>query len=157
MLMEYDDEQDSNVDADTQVCGVIASQLEHILVVDDDATQTEILSHLLSKQGYLVSTAKTCKEAESKVGSDRVDLILLDIGMPDGDGLTLCSSLSDTAATSDIPIIIVSGVDKTGVVREARAAGCQFFVSKPYDPNALLLLIQNSISESRDWNFPGND
>ena len=133
---------------------MITEQLEHILVIDDDVTQTEILSHLLSKQGYRVSTATTCREGFDKVASERIDLILLDIGMPDGSGLVMCSQFSDSTATSDIPIIIVSGMEVSGIVRKARAAGCHYYVRKPYDPNALLLLIQNSIAESREWQRP---
>lgn len=153
MLMDDDLHHQSEVDA--QPCSVMTAQVEHILVVDDDSTQTEILSHLLSKQGYRVSTAKTCREGFEKVATERFDLILLDISMPDGSGLSMCSDLSDTATTADVPIIIVSGREEAGIVRKARAAGCHYYVRKPYDPNALLLLIQNSIAESREWHRPG--
>jgi len=44
-------------------------------------------------------------------------------------------------------------MEKPSIVRQARAAGCQYYVRKPYDPNALLLLVQNAISESKDWNL----
>lgn len=152
--MMMDDEQQFGFDTEVegQACSVIPAHLEHILVIDDDFTQTEILSHLLTKQGYRVSVATTCEEGFSKSQSEMLDLILLDIGMPDGDGLEMCSDFSDGAATADIPVIIVSGMEKPSIVRQARAAGCQYYVRKPYDPNALLLLVQNAIAESKDWN-----
>ena len=56
-----------------------------------------------------------------------------------------------TTTLPDIPVIIVSGDDKPDVVRKARAAGCHFYVRKPYDPNALLTLSRTAIAESRDW------
>lgn len=149
MLIDEGPSEDSEVEA--EACGVIAAELEHILIIDDDPTQTDILSHLLSRQGYRVSTALTCEEGNRKAALDRLDLILLDISLPDGSGLDLCSEFTDSASTADVPVILVSGHDESGIVRRARAAGCQYFVHKPYDPNALLVLIQNAISESRDW------
>lgn len=154
-LMDDELQFDIETDVEGQMCSVIPAQLEHILVIDDDNTQTEILSHLLSKQGYRVSTAATCEEGFAKAQSEMIDLILLDIGMPDGDGLQMCSAFSDGATTSEIPVIIVSGLEKPSVVRQARAAGCQYYVRKPYDPNALLLLVQNAIGESKNWDLEG--
>lgn len=148
-----DPNQDFGHDEETQgqACGILTDQLEHILIVDDDSTQTEVLSHLLSKQGYRVSVASSCSECLAKASVEFVDLILLDINMPDGDGLEVCSQVVDGSDTSDIPVIIVSGSEKPSIVRQARAAGCHYFLRKPYDPNALLLLVQNAIGESNQW------
>ena len=112
MLMEDDPDSGNETDIEGQTCGVIPARLEHILVIDDDITQTEILSHLLAKQGYRVSVASTCKDGHAVANSEKVDLILLDIGMPDGDGLEVCSDLSDGEMTSEIPVIIVSGMEQ---------------------------------------------
>jgi len=150
MLMEEDSHSGIETNVEGQACGVIPERLEHILVIDDDATQTEVLSHLLAKQGYRVSIASTCGEGYAKANSEKVDLILLDIGMPDGNGLDVCSEFSDGETTSGIPVIIVSGMEEPSVVRRARAAGCHFYLRKPFDPNALLLLAQNAIAESTD-------
>ena len=54
----------------------------------------------------------------------------------------------DSSETWDIPVIIVSGRDEPDIVRQCRAAGCRFFVHKPYDPNALLILIRQALD---DW------
>lgn len=132
-------------------CGVVDRPVDHILVIDDDLTQSEILLHRFSSQGYRVSLAHSCDAGIDVALADHPDLILLDIGLPDGDGLEVCSRLSDGERTSDIPVIIVSGMDQPDVVRRARAAGCRYYVRKPYDPNALLVLSRNAIAESRDW------
>ena len=76
----------------------------------------------------------------NKAREHRPDLVLLDVRLPDLDGFTVCEELVDSPDTCDIPIIIVSGSDRTDIVRSSRAAGCEFFVSKPYDPNVLLTL-----------------
>ena len=50
-----------------------------------------------------------------------------------------------------IPILILSGNDEPGIVRRCRAAGCHYFLRKPYDPNALWVLIRQAIREVNDW------
>ncbi len=78
------------------------------------------------------------------------DCILLDLGLPDVDGFELCQQLVDSEATCDIPVIVVSGMDRPNIIRRCRAAGCHYYVRKPYDPNALLALIHRAIGEARD-------
>ncbi len=56
----------------------------------------------------------------------------------------------DNEATCDIPVIVVSGMESPDVIRRSRAAGCYYYLRKPYDPNALLTLIQQAIDEARD-------
>ncbi len=77
--------------------------------------------------------------------------IVLDLGLPDVDGLAICEQLTDAAETCSVPVIILSGLDQPGIVRRCRAAGCHFFLRKPYDPNALLLLIRQAIRHADDW------
>lgn len=132
-------------------CGVQEKQLEHILIIDDDYEQVEALAYRFKKLGYRISTATTCEEGITQAIKLRPDLILLDIRLPDGDGLETCSRFSDDEATAEIPVIIVSATDDADVVRRARSAGCQYYVRKPYDPNALLTLVKSAIAESQGW------
>lgn len=132
-------------------CGVLTAELEHILIIDDDHDQAEVMAHRLQKQHYRTSIANTAARGMAITASDRPNLILLDIRLPDTDGLSVCQELSDDSHTCDIPVILVSGMERPDIVRRARAAGCQFYVRKPYDPNALLILVQNAIAEAREW------
>ena len=59
--------------------------------------------------------------------------------------LPLCQHLADDPTTCQIPVIILSGMEGPDIVRNARAAGCLFFLRKPYDPNALLLLTRDAL------------
>ena len=119
-----------------------------ILIVDDDPVQTEILEFCFRKVGFESSTASTGEEGLQKARDIRPDVVLLDIEMPGVCGLEVCRELTDDSVTLDIPIIIVSGCEDSDVVRSSRAAGCRFFVRKPYDPNALLTLVQAAMQGS---------
>jgi len=105
-----------------------------ILIVDDDCVQNEVLEYCFRKIGY-DSVVATCGESGfSRAKEIRPDLILLDIEMPGISGLEVCRQLIDDPATCGIPVIILSGRDGSEVVRDARSAGCHFFIHKPYDP-----------------------
>jgi DNA-binding response OmpR family regulator len=82
---------------------------------------------------------------------ERPDLVVLDLRLPDGNGFDVCADLVDSPETCDIPVIIVSGLERGDIVRTARKAGCHFFVRKPYDPNALLTLIEHALREAESW------
>ncbi len=122
-----------------------------ILIVDDDAAQVEVLSHRLQQQGFSIVFAYEGRAGLSKAREHRPDLVLLDVTLPDLDGFAVCEELVDSPETSDIPIIIVSGSDRADIVRSSRSVGCEFFVHKPYDPNALLALIEHALKRRYDW------
>lgn len=129
---------------------VTHSKTNRVLIVDDDAQQIQVLTHGLESQGYQVMAARSGEDALIAVRGKRPDLIFMDIRLPGADGLEICEELSDDAETCNIPVIIVSASDDPNVVRRARSAGCLYFLRKPYDPNALLLLAQNALNASED-------
>ena len=128
-----------------------ADRRHSILIVDDDQTQVEVLSHRLEKQGFSTVKAYEGRAGLNKAREHRPDLVLLDVRLPDLDGFTVCEELVDSPETCDIPIIIVSGSDRSDIVRSSRAAGCEFFVRKPYDPNVLLTLIEHALKRGYSW------
>ncbi len=124
---------------------------ETILLVDDDEAMRDVLSRRLEQQGFETVTADT--GAAGVAAAQRVlpSLIVLDLRLPDTDGFTVCQRLVDSTATCHIPVIILSGMERPDIVRRSRAAGCSFFVRKPYDPNALLVLIRQALDERKAW------
>jgi CheY-like chemotaxis protein len=126
-------------------------QRRSVLVIDDDEALAEVLSRRLEQQGFTSRTANSGVGGLAMARADRPDLILLDLRLPDKDGFTICEELADSSQTCDIPIIILSGMERADIIRRARSAGCHFFVRKPYDPNALLVLIRQAIEESTRW------
>ena len=121
-----------------------------VLIVDDEESIAEPLRVRLQRLGFATLTANSGRQASELARRERPDCITLDLGLPDIDGFELCQQLVDDEATSEIPVIIVSGNDSPDIVRRARAAGCHFFVRKPFDPNALLALIRQAIDPGLD-------
>lgn len=121
-----------------------------VLIIDDDEAMAEVLAARLAQQGFRTLTALEGAAGLALARSERPDVILLDLRLPDRDGFDLCAELDESPETTGIPIIVLSGMARPDVIRRSRAAGCRYYVRKPYDPNALLLLIQQAIRESQD-------
>ena len=121
-----------------------------VLLVDDDDTQTDVLQDRLTRQGFVTYVAHAGHEALDLARRHHPHVVLLDLGLPDVSGLSVCEELSDAPETCDIPVIVVSALDGSDIVRRTRAAGGRFYVHKPYDPNVLLTLIENAV-RSDEW------
>jgi two-component system cell cycle response regulator DivK len=119
-----------------------------VLIVDDDTDMAEVLSIRLGRLGYDTSIAASGSSGITHARSGKPHIVILDLRLPDIDGFEVCEQLVDDEATSEIPVIIVSGYDHPDVIRRARAAGCQYYIRKPYDPNALLTLIQQALADA---------
>jgi CheY-like chemotaxis protein len=127
----------------------IAQKIRHsILVVDDDNGQIEVLNYRLKNQGYDTLTATSGNKGLEIARQHLPQLVLLDLRLPDIDGFQICQQLSDDPQTCGIPVIIISGMERPDIIRRARAAGCRYYVRKPYDPNVLLILIQSALGEA---------
>jgi DNA-binding response OmpR family regulator len=101
-----------------------------ILAVDDDPNAAGTLRDLLEFAGYQVWMAATGAEAKQMLEEVRPDLVILDIMLPDVDGLVLCSELQKTA---NVPIIMVSGTTRKRDATLALRLGADDFIWKPYD------------------------
>ena len=122
-----------------------------VLIIDDDDTLTDVLSHRLKQQGFRTVAAYSGNAGLEQAKAQPPSAIILDLGLPDADGLSICAQLADSPETCATPIIILSGKEQPGLVRRCRAAGCHYFLRKPYDPSALLVLISQSIGDANDW------
>jgi CheY-like chemotaxis protein len=122
---------------------------QRILIVDDDHSQAEVLAYRFGKEGYKTVTADNGKRGMQIAHDEHPDLILLDIRLPDVDGLTVCHELNDAPDTCDIPIIVLSAMERPDIIRRTRSAGSHFFLRKPYDPNALFMLAQAAMNDSQ--------
>jgi two-component system cell cycle response regulator DivK len=121
---------------------------ESILIVDDNAANLKLARVLLRGEGYDVRTASDAEEALQILETSRPRLILMDIQLPGMDGLELTRRLKAGPATKDIIIIALTAYAMTGDSEKARAAGCDGYVAKPIDTDALPLLIADYLSRT---------
>ena len=117
-----------------------------ILIVDDYPVTQRVLSTQLRKNGYSVVTAGSAREALNRLAEARVDLAILDIAMPEVDGLMLLRQLRDDMRYQGMPIIMLtaSGQDQDRI--EAREAGANDFLSKPASSRELLDTVEHWLS-----------
>jgi two-component system KDP operon response regulator KdpE len=114
-----------------------------ILVVDDEPPIRRLLRTGLGTQGYVVSEAASGREAQDCLARERLDLLVLDLGLPDQNGLDLLRELRDQG--SDIPIVILSSrTDEIGIV-QALELGADDYVTKPFGMNELIARIRVAI------------
>jgi len=120
--------------------------LSTILIIEDYSDTRELLSTLLRQNGYNVIEAEDGIEGILKAGWLYPDLILMDLSLPEMDGVEAAARIHAQAKLSRIPIFVVSAYLTEAVERDVRAAGCVAVFSKPFDPNALLEKIRATLN-----------
>lgn len=108
-----------------------------ILVVDDNPMNLKLATAVLQKSGYRVRTAQTAKEALALIDEEVPSLILMDIQMPEMDGLTLTRKLKSEARTREIFIVAFTAAAMKGDRERALDAGCEAYMTKPIDTRTL--------------------
>lgn len=108
-----------------------------VLVVDDDPFILMSLEFLMKKTGYNVFIARNGEEAMSALQSQQVDLVLLDIMMPDVDGYTICTHIKSTPALQHIKVIFLSAKSKSSDIQKGYDVGADLFVTKPFSTRVL--------------------
>ena len=103
-----------------------------VLVVDDDPEIVTFLATLLELEGIESTVATSAAAAMEKLEHGLPNLVLLDIAMPDRDGLDLCRALKKDPRTRDLPVFVVSARPGKDVVERALAAGAEQFIRKQY-------------------------
>lgn len=112
---------------------------QRILVVEDDAQIRKFICYCLKNNDYEYITASNGQDALRKVAIDNIDLVLLDLGLPDIDGVSIIQELRDF---SDIPIIVVSARDKDSDKAEALDLGADDYLTKPFSTTELIARIK---------------
>ena len=120
-----------------------------ILILDDDPETRRVLELLLRAHGYETALAFDAVSGVGKVRKEKPDLILLDLGIPGGDGFLVMDRLKSIAPLAKIPIIVLSGRDPQANQERALQAGARAYLQKPPDHGELLAVIQKALAESR--------
>jgi DNA-binding response OmpR family regulator len=117
------------------------NQLPTILIAEDSDDLRSMLRELLEANGYRILEAADGREAVSVAMTERPELVLMDLGMPDTDGLSAVNEIREHISAAETMILIVSAYDRLEYRTEAISAGCSGYITKPVDPAALLRTI----------------
>jgi DNA-binding response OmpR family regulator len=116
-----------------------------ILIVEDDPAQLTMVAKRLKVAGFEVVGARDGISAVSTARKEQPDLVLLDLGLPGGDGFVVMQRLQTLISTSTIPVIVISSNDPTASEEPAKRAGAIAYLRKPVDFPALLKLIAETL------------
>ena len=122
-----------------------ASDFGSILVVDDDPDAVEILCRLLETQKLRTLPARSGPEALEIARTQSVDVILLDVTMPDMDGLTVCKELARDDRTRAIPVILVTARDDHATRVAGMKLGVSEFITKPVNKTELFTRVRGQL------------
>jgi len=118
------------------------SQKARVLVVDDEAAILRFLTPALKANNYELISAGTVAEATRRIAADTPDIVLLDLGLPDGDGKDV---IRQVRKWSDVPIIVLSAHDREAEKIEALDLGADDFVNKPFGVGELLARMRTAL------------
>lgn len=119
----------------------IAADAPTIMIVDDDDDVRGMIAQFLHSIGYQVIQAENSSEAQRHALESLPELILMDIGMPQVDGLTAVWKMRERPELSEIPVVILSAYDSYDLRAEAASTGCQGYLTKPVEPDHLKTVI----------------
>jgi len=127
----------------------VSARASHILVVDDNASNRDVLERRLTREGHRVETAATGASALERAAAEQFDLILLDLIMPEMSGFEVLRRLKAADHTRHIPVIVISALDELDSAVRCIEAGADDYLTKPFNP--VLLRARIGACLERKW------
>jgi two-component system cell cycle response regulator DivK len=117
-----------------------------VLIVDDDDDTRKLYGWCMRAAGWIVEEAGDGEQALLKAVGCDPDVIVLDLRMPNMDGVQVLRLLRQSASLSFVPVVLCTVCTGHGIEESAREAGCAAFVAKPCDPDALRRVVESVLS-----------
>jgi len=118
-----------------------------ILIVDDESMARQTLATYLKRAGYDIAMATDSSTVLSVALREKPDAILLDIGLPGGDGMVILENFKANPTLAKIPVIMMSGQDAAKYQERSMRIGATAYLSKPFKNDVLLEALRKSINE----------
>lgn len=116
-----------------------------IQIVEDDQDIRFILEYILAESGFVLETFESIKAFSNRERRDDIDLILLDVQLPDGNGIDLCRDLKNAEITKNIPVVIMSA-NANGILAISEGQADDF-IAKPFDLDDFVAKINDIINQ----------
>lgn len=116
--------------------------MRKIMVVDDSRTIRRLLNFILRQKDFITIEAEDGIDAIEKLSTNPVDLIIVDLNMPNMDGIELVRTLRSNVYLREVPIIMLTTTNDERTKKEALSAGVNAFLNKPVDPKLLLSKVE---------------
>ncbi len=126
----------------------LENQKSSILYVEDNPDNRSLIRRVLEAEGYAVVEATNAKQALDTLENAQINLVLMDINMPDMDGYTLTAKIKSIKKFSQIPIVAVTANVMRGDREKSLGAGCDGYIQKPIDIDTLSQQIERFILRS---------
>jgi two-component system phosphate regulon response regulator PhoB len=117
-----------------------------ILAIEDDWTVRTVLEHTLKSAGYEVDLVPGISDARQLLAAGHYDLVLLDLNLPDGNGLDLLRDIREDLGAG-VPVLVLSGLRQEEVVVRGLELGADDFVTKPFSPPELLARVSRCLGQ----------
>ena len=120
-----------------------------ILIIEDDPAQMKMTAMMLTQDGHTVLRAVDAESGMALARKERPELIVMDVMLPGMDGLSATARLKQTPATADIPIIALTALAKPHDEKNALAAGCDAYISKPLRYQELYATVDTLLAKGK--------
>lgn len=124
--------------------------IKTILVAEDSASVRKFITLALKIKGYRVIATEDGMEALEKFPTEKIDLLLTDLNMPNVDGLKLIKTIRQDGAYRDLPIIILSSLSKDEDINEGLAAGANSYLIKPFNTKRIQYEVSKYLGGNND-------
>jgi len=130
-----------------------------ILIVDDNPENLKVLNRMLKDEGFNVRAAQNGKQALASILETEPDLVLLDVNMPEMNGIEVCRKLKSDSRYKNLPVIFLSALDDSFNKSQGLSAGAVDYMTKPFDVDEVKhrvkthLLLKHSLDEAARLRF----
>ncbi len=122
--------------------------MKTVLVVEDNIDNMELITVILKRNGYKVHSAETGQQGIDIATEEQLDFIILDIQLPDMDGMKVIRMIRSLKINEDIPIIAMTSYAMSGDRQKVMSAGFNGYIEKPIEPENVISQINEVIGES---------
>jgi PleD family two-component response regulator len=124
-----------------------------ILIIDDSFINNLLFQDILKEAGFKVTALSSSKKAFLKVKENQPDIIILDIMMPEVDGLAVLEQIKTSEETKNIPILMVTADTKSDSMKKAQQLGAVDYITKPIIPEDLVKRVKKALKDFHDSNL----